>query len=362
MDSSEINRLKQKNKELINIVIQKVQKEYQDDIDLIGVFGSFFTGDFHEKSDLDLLVVLNNERGWGFSTCFILDGIGYDFYGSTWEKLERSASFDDTFISQIIDVDIVYCREPQYIERFMHLRQNTLNIINSPMTTEILQKAKKHLDNATLTYGKMMLEEEIGAIRQLSGDVISHLTNTVCFLNHSYFKLGVKHYLEEMLAMKRVPKYFEQYFNGVIYATSVLDIKETTTKLIRTVKDLYDEIVEEILEKAVPTKDNLKGTYEEIWSNWKNKIQYAADNKDIFLAFSSGVSCQSFYDLMHRECGTISINLMKHFQANDLKSFADAFEEAMQLYKKDYDKLQLQVLTYDSIDAFRKDYLGLDNL
>ncbi len=132
-------------------------------------------------------------------------------------------------------------------------------------SSEKLSLKRLGQDNATLTYGKMMLEEEIGAIRQLSGDVISHLTNTVCFLNHSYFKLGVKHYLEEMLAMKRVPKYFEQYFNGVMYAASVLDIKETTTKLIKTVKDLYD-------------------------------------------------------------------------------------------------KLQLQVLTYDSIDSFRKDYVGLDNL
>ena len=193
----------------------------------------------------------------------------------------------------------------------------------------------------------------------VSGGVIFHLTNTVCFLNHSYFKLGVKHQLEEMLAMKRVPKHFEQYFNKVMYTTSVPVIKETTAKLIKTVKEMYDDIAEEILVKTVPTKDNLKGTYEEIWSNWKNKIKYAAKHKDILLAFSSGVSCQEFYDQMHRERGTVSINLMKHFQANDLDFFANAFEEAMQLYKEEYDRLEMQVLSYDSIDAFRKDYIPL---
>lgn len=362
MDNYVLNKLKQKNKELIDIVIQKVRKEYQNDIDLIGVCGSFFTGDFHEKSDLDLLVVLNNERGWGFSTCFILDGIGYDLYGSPWTKLEKMASFDHTFVSHVIDVDIVYFREPECRERFMQLKQKALNIINSPMTPEILEKSRKHLEDATLTYGKMMLEDEIGAVRKLSGDIIYHLTNTVCFLNHSYFKLGVKHQLEEMLAMKRVPKHFQEYFNEVMHAASVHTIKETTTKLIKTVKELYDDIAEETLEKAVPTKDNLKGTYEEIWSNWKNKIQYAAAHKDILLAFSSGVSCQEFYNEMHKGCGTVPINLMKHFQANNLDSFADAFEEAMQLYKEEYDMLQMQVLTYDSIDAFRKDYLGLDDV
>ncbi len=141
-----------------------------------------------------------------------------------------------------------------------------------------------------------MLEEEIGTIRQLSGGIIYHLSNTVCFLNHSYFRLGAKHQLEEMLAMKLIPKDFEECFNGVIYATSVSSIKKTTTKLIKKVKEMYDEIAEEILQKAVPTKDNLKGTYEEIWSNWKNKIQYAKKHKETLLAFSSGVSCQNFYN------------------------------------------------------------------
>jgi predicted nucleotidyltransferase len=359
MDDNVINKLKQKNKELTEIVIQKVRSEYENDIDLIGVCGSFFTGDFHEKSDLDLLVVLNNERGWGFSTCFILEGVGYDLYGSPWEKLEKMASFEHTFVSHVIDVDIVYCREPEHRERFMQLRQKALNIINGPMTVDLLEKSGKHLDDAVLAYGKMMLEEEIGAARKLSGEVIYHLTNTVCFLNHSYFKLGVKHQLEEILAMKRVPKRFEEYFNSVMFAETVPATKETTAKLIKTVKELFDEITVETLEKPIPTKDNLRGTYEEVWSNWKNKIQYAAEHRDVLLAFSAGVSCQNFYDMMHRERGTVSINLMKHFNAKDLVSFAAAFEEAMELYKNEYDKLQLQELTYNSIDAFRKDYLGL---
>lgn len=360
MDDRVINQLKQKNKELIDIVIQKVQTEYQNDIDLIGVCGSFFTGDFHEKSDLDLLVVLNNERGWGFSRCFILNGIGYDLYGSPWAKLEKMASFDHTFVSHVIDVDIVYCREPYCRERFMQLRQKALNIVNSPMNAEILQKAKGHLDSAVLAYGKMMLEEETGAVRQLSGEVIYYITDTVCFLNHNYFKLGVKHQLEEMLAMKLVPKDFEQYFNDVMHAPSVPDIKEAATRLVKTVRELYNKIEEETLGRNVPTEESLKGTYEEIWSNWKNKIQYAADHKDVLLAFSSGVSCQEFYNEMHIECGTASIDLMKHFQANSLNSFAKAFDEAMEQYKQEYDKLNMQVLTYDSIDEFRKDYLGTE--
>lgn len=44
--------------------------------------------------------------------------------------------------------------------------------------------------------------------------------------------------MEEMLTMERVPKHFEQYFNGVMYAASVYDIKEAATKLIKTFKEM----------------------------------------------------------------------------------------------------------------------------
>ena len=30
---------------------------------LIGIYGSFMTGDFYEKSDIDLMIVINDERG-----------------------------------------------------------------------------------------------------------------------------------------------------------------------------------------------------------------------------------------------------------------------------------------------------------
>ena len=62
MSQSEIDLLRNKHTELIDIVTKRVQTDFPEDIDLIGICGSFLTDDFYEKSDLDLLVVPNNER------------------------------------------------------------------------------------------------------------------------------------------------------------------------------------------------------------------------------------------------------------------------------------------------------------
>ncbi|SES27790.1 Nucleotidyltransferase domain-containing protein [Gracilibacillus ureilyticus] len=352
------NTIEKTNQVLLDLVIQKVKAEYENDIDLIGVYGSCVTGDYHEKSDLDVLVVVNNERGYGFSRCFILNDIGYDLYGSTWSKLEDIASFDHTFTAELVDAEIVYYRNGESAERFKRLKQQALEVMKNPLTPEMLNKAKKHLDDAILAYGKMMLEDEIGVVRHASGEVIYCLANTISLLNRTYYKLGVKRQLEEILAMRLVPENYETNFHGFLLAETVTEIGEWTGKLIKSVKKLYQDIAEKTTSNPKPTRDNLRGTYEEIWSNLYNKVRYAAQHEDMFLAFSAGESCQGFYDHMHQTCGTSRIELMKHFDPKNLNNFADEFAKAMELYKTEYEKLGMKVQSYDSLEAFKEDYLG----
>ena len=80
MDEDLRERLVSRNKRLLDMVIERAKRDFFDDIALIGVKGSFYTGDFHEKSDLDFFVVNNTDKGRGISYCFILDDIGYDIY------------------------------------------------------------------------------------------------------------------------------------------------------------------------------------------------------------------------------------------------------------------------------------------
>ncbi len=268
------------------------------------------------------------------------------------------ASYDHTFLSQLIDLTIVYFRTPACKERFLELRQRALRMLNRPVTLQTISKAAKQLDQAALAYGNLMLADEIGAARQNAGRLVHHVSNTVCILNHSYFRLGVKHLLHEILAMRLVPENFMDCFNGVVSASSVPQLKDTSTKLIKSVKKLFERIKEETMKTVVPTSDALKGTYEEICSNWSNKVRYAAEHNDGFLALSAGVSCQEFYDAMHAEHGTVAINLMQHFQPHDLQAFAHAFEQAMSLYRQAYQRLNMEPMVYGSMDSFRIDYLN----
>ena len=81
------------NQKIIQAVIDKANKVCPDSLALIGVYGSVATGDDYEKSDLDLLILIEDDEGLQLGTGFILDDrkVGYDILvfrvGSHFRKI-----------------------------------------------------------------------------------------------------------------------------------------------------------------------------------------------------------------------------------------------------------------------------------
>ena len=91
-----------KNQKLIDMVIEKAKRDFPEDIAIVGLTGSFSTGDFHEKSDLDLIIINNTQRGWEISKSFIYDDVGYDIYCTPWEtRIEEEANLESPGVSSL---------------------------------------------------------------------------------------------------------------------------------------------------------------------------------------------------------------------------------------------------------------------
>lgn len=58
---------------IINSIVKKADKVCPDSLALIGIYGSVATGDDYHKSDLDLMILINDDNGWKLGCGFILD-------------------------------------------------------------------------------------------------------------------------------------------------------------------------------------------------------------------------------------------------------------------------------------------------
>jgi predicted nucleotidyltransferase len=121
MEAMNKTKLEKRNQRIIQAVIKKIENHCPGSVDLIGIGGSFFFGDIHEKSDLDLLIVINDDKARSISSCFVLDGVGFDIYCSKWSRLEHMAEYKDPYSGKLVDLEIVYVLNKKVEERYYSL-------------------------------------------------------------------------------------------------------------------------------------------------------------------------------------------------------------------------------------------------
>lgn len=351
MDDATKKMLIDKNNKLMTMVIERVKRDFLDDIALIGLTGSFATNDFHRKSDLDLCIVSNSNKAWKIWENFIFDDVGYSFICVPWENLERKANLERVGVSSLTDLQILYCAKPEYLERFNGLKEKALNLMAKPIDKNSIGRAKKHLDLAKQEYADVMLADELGTVRYASSRVLFNLVNALVSLNNTCIKRGIKRYLEELLTYQYLPDNFLNEYMAVIEAKTISEIKNTSLSLLSGVIRLYDTMCKKFIQKPVPTSDELMGSLEALWGECRNKVIASTDARDKSYAFHAARNAQSaFHDLTENK-GTRQLSVMQYFDADNLDLFRNAFLKAMDDYALEYVNVGLQINKYDTFEA-----------
>ena len=351
-------KLEERNDRIIEAVIKKAENVCPGAIALIGIAGSFHSGDIYEKSDLDLCIVINDDSARNAASCFILEDVAFDIYCTPWSKLEEMSEYNNPYITKLLELDIVYCNEDKYMQKYMELRSNVTNKLNQAYSIIDNEKAEKFVNEASIEYSNIMLSNKYGECRYAASGMLFYIEFAIYMYNKAYIKRGVKRIPEEISKMKYLPIDFNELYWKLIKAVSVEEIKETGTMLMKTVKDFAKQMKDKVISKKEITEADINGTYEEIYSNWKNKMYHASDKDDAYLSLMTAASCQSFYDEMYNEYNIDRIDLMKNITVDNLALSAEVFDEAMDEYKKNYDRLGTRIKCYKDLEEFERKYLG----
>ena len=357
MNETTKQKLLEKNQKLIDMVIKKTKRDFPKEIALIGLSGSFSTNDFHEKSDLDLIIVNNTDVGWGISDCFIFDDVGYDIYCTPWGKLEEMALLDTPYTSLLTELKILYFADEKYLDKFNNLKEKAFENLAQPIGENVIRRSAKYLNLAKQTYSEAMLSDEIGHVRYASSKLVLHGINGIVSLNNTYIKRGMKRYLEDLAIYKYLPKHFEKLYMSIVVAKTVDEIRLASLAFLQSFIELYENMKDEFIPKKTPTVKNLKGTYEELWCNCRNKIIKSTAVGDKSYAFLVASGTQNYFDEMMDLCGTPKFNLMKHFDADNLNSFCEKFLEMMDEYRLEYDKVGRRVRNFNDFQSLYESYM-----
>lgn len=351
-------KLMDKNELLINMVIERAKRDFLDDIAIIGLTGSFNTGDFHEKSDLDLVIINNTEKGWEISDCFILEDVGYDIYCMPWNsRIQEQSTLESPHVSCLTELKIIYYATPEDLEKFNDFRQKALDALANPIGEACLNRAIKWIDLAKQAYSDTVLSEDMGSARQASADVLYNLVNALASMNNTYIKRGIKRYLQEIRSFRYIPDDLESLYMSIIEAASIEEIRTASFNMLKSVVRLHSIMCDNFIVKPTPTFENLKGTYEELWSNYRNKMLDSVLNNDASYAFLSAFGAQAYLDYMTVEKGTKKFDLMQYFDASDLQVLNENFLKMMDEYLDEYNQVGREVKRFTTFEQLYDHYM-----
>lgn len=358
------SELEKRNQKMIDAIIEKAKRDCPESLALIGIYGSFMTGDIYEKSDLDLLILINDDNGWQLSSTFIQDDlqVGHDLYCTTWEGLTCDAKYTHPHISKLMDAKIVYCTDEKYQLKLENLRKEVSDCLQAPFSKEDLEKAEVFLKEAEHFYTNAMISEAIAEVRLQAAEVIECIENAIAMLNKKYFRLGVKRVYEELKKMEKRPENLCERIEAVISQRNVDGIKQQLTLLMREAIAVFKENREQfITAKKIPSADELRGSYEEMFSNWRNKMYHSATEGDKHLAFMSMGSLNNILNEIGENIEIGNYDVFDGFYPENLEQTAKNFDAVLEKYRKEYEKIGLPVKHYADIEDFKSDYGQIHN-
>lgn len=352
------NELLDRNQKIIDMVIERVKRDFYEDIAVVGLTGSFSRTDFYEKSDLDLIIVNDTDKGWGICSCFILDDIGFDIYCTPWEtRLEDQANLKSFAVGSLVDLEIIYSRDEASLKKLQGLQKRAMDQLNKPISEDCLNRAGETLNKAKTHYGDMSITDNLNDVRYASSKLLFDLFNTVVSINNTYIKRGTINYMEELATYTHVPKDFSLLYMSTIEANNVEAIRKSSLRILKLVSSFLDDMKSTYIEKNTPSKDNLKGAYEELWCNCKNKLIRASKIDDPNYAINAAKSAQELLDDLEWCVGTKKYELMTLFDAHNMTPFKDRFIEIMEDFADEYHKAGVEIVTYENLDDLYKAFM-----
>ena len=220
---------------IADLLVDKIKTSYKDDIAIVALCGSYIYNDMHQKSDLDFYFIPKTERGYEMSQCFILEDIGFDFWGMSWSRAESLAKYDEENTSIITKAEVIYYASQEDLDKFNALR-NMKSVISKK---DFLQKAIKQAEKCQNIYFEMLeVQDNFSLVKQNAIRILYFSAFSTALINQKCIERGGRHLLNEVLAMELYPKDFDNLFMKIIHSSSIDEMVIASQTVILNLRNL----------------------------------------------------------------------------------------------------------------------------
>ncbi|GHU76388.1 hypothetical protein FACS189461_3890 [Spirochaetia bacterium] len=332
--------------EIAESLIDKIKKDYNGDVSLVHIHGSYFYNDTHDLSDLDLFFVPKTERGYNLGQTFILNGIGCDYFALPWERLERIANHEEKIVSIITDGEILYYHSEEDLERFNILKERASNVTDK---TKFINRGKEIMKTVYKEYFEIIKCNSITEIRKTIIGIIYNISFLLAEINFTSIKRGRKYLGNEIKIMENIPEDFENIYKRLFLEKDIEKTKELLYTLILNTEKLFKE------NNTSTFYDNFNGFYEEMIQSY-NKIFHACETGDIYTPLFASVELTSEIEELFKRsnCSYTLPDMIGAYDPNDLRKIKEKAKKHQEEFVRILKENGVQIKMFENIDELKK--------
>lgn len=335
--------------ELDNWAITKIKNEYKDDIQLLIGHNSYRLPGDAELARISYFFPAS-DKAYELAKAFIIDGVGYDLFPMTWERIERMTELDEDNAPCVGEAEILYYRTEQDKERFLELQSRLKEHLNDPQF--VLRKALEKVNVAMELYQTMMFEDELYKVRKAAGHILNYLLHAVAYGNGTYFRTGYMNARQDLLEMKDIPENLVRLQEDIIKAGTTGEIKQLCHELIASTRRYFSGKKGETEKRWVDRNfADLAGWYQELSYAWR-EVYHWCDRNDAVNAFMRGCFLQSELDIVAEEFGLEELDLLGSFSSDDLAGYRRQAENLEKEIISVIEKNGVSIESYDTVKDF----------
>ena len=322
-----MEKRKEINDKLVKWILHKVKTEYAIDVSLVLIYGSYVNGTANSKSDVDCYYIPKSEHGYDLAVDFMIEGVGYDIFPISWERVERIADLLENMSPLVGDANIVYSDSAEDVERFKTMQARLKsNLLNDQYVKEI---AARRCEEAGRLCTMLNQVQSASGVRKIAGFIIMTLADAVAVYHHDYYHFGLKKQFEDL--QNNIPNVPRNIVDGYLNVVKAINIGDVTKYAMKLFEDVCAHLDVTFFLKEVPEHDSqmvnkvdapwLASLYEEISSTF-NKIYVCCETGDYILAFLSAVCLQRELDDA-KEAGCPVYELLSNFNYKELYKLSE---------------------------------------
>jgi len=326
---------------LVGWIEDTVREHYAGKVALVCLYGSHINGTAGETSDVDCYFVPKTPEGNALARTFLLEGVGYDLFPMSWQRLEAIAKLEQSHQPLVGDVRVLYADSPADLERLEAVQRQLLDNLADPVFRQRAAQARFARACSRLP----LATDDEKTARLKAGGLLMDVAEVFAFGQGEYYHYGLKRQFPDLLALPQRPDGLEEAYPAVLKAETSAEIACACQRLLESCPWPVMKNQQPVAWGDRPAPAQLAGLYEEISSTFL-KIYRCAEVGDPVLAFLSAVCLQ--WELPWTD-------LLSCYRYDDLGTLAENAREVENQLRRELKQAGVALKEYQTFAEFEQE-------